>query len=121
MQRNSVLESEGWEVLRILTITWFQNPSGTLRTVDKAREAARIERRLLFAYAHAKTPLNRLRNLAAPLLNPFIGGVFLSWVLQYRAEHHRGVGRDFHANEAGAEPCLIAGKDIFQSFIIHQL
>ena len=47
------LESEGWEVLRIVNINWYQNPSGTLRAIEEALEAARIERRLLSAYALA--------------------------------------------------------------------
>ena len=63
-QRDRYLKSEGWKVLRILNINWFQNPSGTLRAIDEALEASRLERMTLFPEAYAKTPLNRLRKLS---------------------------------------------------------
>ena len=63
-KRDRYLESEGWKVLRILNINCFQNPSGTLRAIDEALEASRLERSTLFPDAYAKTPMNRLRELA---------------------------------------------------------
>jgi len=63
-KRDRYLESEGWKVLRVLNINWFQNPSGTLRTIDDALETSRLERTTLFPDAYAKTPMNRLRKLA---------------------------------------------------------
>jgi very-short-patch-repair endonuclease len=57
-QRDRYLVSEGWKVLRILNIDWFQNPSGTLRAIDEALEASR----LAFEWAfQAEAPLHRLR------------------------------------------------------------
>jgi hypothetical protein len=63
-KRDLYLESEGWKVLRILNINWFQNPSGTLLAIDETLEASRLERMTLFPDAYAKTPMNRLRKLA---------------------------------------------------------
>ena len=63
-KRDRYLESEGWKVLRILNINWFQNPNGTLRAIDEALNASRLERTTLFPDAYAKTPMNRLRKLA---------------------------------------------------------
>jgi very-short-patch-repair endonuclease len=60
-RRDSYIISEGWQILRILNIDWFHNRDGTLRAIDEALEAARLERETLFPNAYAKTPLNRLR------------------------------------------------------------
>jgi len=62
-RRNNYMAAEGWHVLRILNVDWFQNPSGALRVIDELLEAARLERQTLFASAHHKTPMNRLRKL----------------------------------------------------------
>ncbi len=62
-RRDSYMAAEGWYVLRVLNIHWFQNPGGALRAIDELLDAARLERQTLFGSAHHKTPMNRLRKL----------------------------------------------------------
>jgi very-short-patch-repair endonuclease len=65
-RRDAFMRANGWNILRIWTVWWFQNPDGVMQAIDGAIQIARLERTVQFVGACGRTPLNRLRLAQGP-------------------------------------------------------
>ncbi|CAN1532480.1 hypothetical protein MCEMIH15_01432 [Caulobacteraceae bacterium] len=71
-----------------------------------------VAKRTEGVFGHRRASTRRVKALTPPLLNPLISRIFLARILQHGAQNHRGIGRHFNADEAGASTGLIAGEDV---------